>query len=101
MGLPAPCQQTGLIQRAGASVAANTGKDAQKRIYILAAFFLFWAVVICARLVQLQVFDYGELEQHALRQQQRTIEVAPRRGIIFDRSGHDLAMSIEIGRAHV
>jgi len=77
-------------------VAANTGKDAQKRIYILAAFFLFWAVVICARLVQLQVFDYGELEQHALRQQQRTIEVAPRRGIIFDRSGHDLAMSIAV-----
>ncbi|HTM87783.1 MAG TPA: penicillin-binding protein [Terriglobales bacterium] len=77
-------------------MAANTGKDAQKRIYILAAFFLFWAVVICARLVQLQVFDYGELEQHALRQQQRTIEVAPRRGIIFDRSGHDLAMSIAV-----
>ncbi|HLK32732.1 MAG TPA: penicillin-binding protein, partial [Terriglobales bacterium] len=53
-------------------------------------------VLICGRLVQLQVFDYGQLEQHALRQQQRTIEVAPRRGIIFDRSGHDLAMSIAV-----
>ena len=75
---------------------SNQSKDAQKRIYILAAFFLLWAVVICGRLVQLQVFDYGQLEQHALRQQQRTIEVAPRRGIIFDRSGHDLAMSIGV-----
>jgi cell division protein FtsI (penicillin-binding protein 3) len=78
-------------------VAANSpGKDAQKRIYMLAAVFILWAGVICGRLVQLQVFDYGQLEQHALRQQQRTIEVAPRRGIIFDRSGHELAMSIAV-----
>ena len=55
-----------------------------------------WALVVCGRLVQLQVFDYGELEQHAQRQQQRTIEVAPKRGIIFDRSGHELAMSIAV-----
>ena len=76
--------------------ASNLGKGAQKRIYILAAVFLFWAVIICGRLVQLQIFDYGDLEQHALHQQQRTIEVAPRRGIIFDRSGHELAMSIDV-----
>ena len=75
---------------------SNQGKDAQKRIYILAAVFILWALVVCGRLVQLQVIDYGELEQHALRQQQRTIEVAPRRGIIFDRSGHELAMSIAV-----
>ncbi len=76
--------------------ASNQSKDAQKRIYMLAAVFLFWALAICGRLVQLQIFDYGKLEQHALRQQQRTIEVAPRRGIIFDRSGHELAMSIAV-----
>ena len=77
-------------------MANNLDKGAQKRIYILAAVFAFWAVLICGRLVQLQVFDYGKLEQHALRQQQRTIEVAPRRGLIFDRSGHELAMSIAV-----
>jgi cell division protein FtsI (penicillin-binding protein 3) len=76
--------------------ASNSGKDAQRRIYILAAVFFVWALVICGRLVQLQIFDYGKLERHALRQQQRTIEVAPRRGIIFDRSGHELAMSIAV-----
>ena len=75
---------------------SNQSKDAQKRIYILAAIFVFWAVVVCGRLVQLQIFDYGELEQHAQRQQQRTIEVAARRGLIFDRSGHELAMSIAV-----
>src|SRR5690349_20308296 len=47
-------------------------------------------------MVQLQIFDYGETAQHAQRQQQRTIEVAPRRGLIFDRSGHELAMSIGV-----
>jgi len=72
-------------------------KDAQqKKLYILAAIFLVWAVLICGRLVQLQVFRYGEFEQHAVRQQQRTIEVAPRRGIIYDRAGHELAMSISV-----
>jgi cell division protein FtsI/penicillin-binding protein 2 len=74
-----------------------TIKDAQqKKLYILAAIFLVWAVLICGRLVQLQVFRYGEFEQHAVRQQQRTIEVAPRRGIIYDRAGHELAMSISV-----
>jgi len=76
--------------------ASNPGKDAQKRIYILAAVFALWALLVCGRLVQLQVFDYGKLEQHAQRQQQRTIEVAPRRGLIFDRSGHELAMSVAV-----
>ncbi|HSB77057.1 MAG TPA: penicillin-binding protein 2, partial [Terriglobales bacterium] len=77
-------------------MAKFPGKDAQRRIYVLGAVFLLWALVVCGRLVQLQVFDYGELEQHAQRQQQRTIEVAPKRGIIFDRSGHELAMSIAV-----
>ncbi len=75
---------------------SNQSKDAQRRIYLLAAVFVFWALLICGRLVQLQVFDYGQLTQHAQRQQQRTIEVAPRRGLIFDRSGHELAMSIAV-----
>lgn len=71
-------------------------KNAQKRIYILCAAFLLWAVVVCGRLVQLQVLRYGEFVQHAQRQQQRTIEVAPRRGIVYDRRGHELAMSISV-----
>jgi cell division protein FtsI (penicillin-binding protein 3) len=84
------------LEKVTGVAASNPGRDAQKRIYILAAVFVFWAVVVCGRLVQLQIFDYGELEQHAQRQQQRTIEVSPRRGLIFDRSGHELAMSIAV-----
>ena len=78
------------------TVASTSLKHARKRIYILGSVFLLWAIAVCARLVQLQVFRYGELVQHAQRQQQRTIEVASRRGIIYDRRGHELAMSVSV-----
>jgi cell division protein FtsI (penicillin-binding protein 3) len=40
--------------------------------------------------------DYGEVAQRAQRQQQRTIEVAPKRGVIYDRNGQELAMSVRV-----
>jgi cell division protein FtsI (penicillin-binding protein 3) len=48
------------------------------------------------RLVELQVVKYGEFQQRASKQQQRTIDVSPRRGIIYDRNGHELAMSVNV-----
>jgi len=53
-------------------------------------------LVICGRLVYLQIFSYGDFVQRAARQQQRTIDVAPSRGIIYDRNGHELAMSVAV-----
>jgi len=44
----------------------------------------------------MQVLDFGEWQQRALRQQSRTINVEPRRGIIYDRNGAELAMSIDV-----
>jgi cell division protein FtsI/penicillin-binding protein 2 len=78
-------------------VAASTGRNGTNtRLYLLAAILVFWCGAICLRLVYLQIFRYGEFEQRAQRQQQRTTEVAAKRGIIYDRSGHELAMSIEV-----
>jgi len=57
---------------------------------------VFWCSVICLRLIYLQVFRYGNFEQRAQHQQQRTEEVSARRGIIFDRNGQELAMSINV-----
>lgn len=57
---------------------------------------IFWCGAICARLVYLQVFQYGDFEERAQRQQQRTSEIAPRRGLVFDRAGRELAMSISV-----
>ncbi len=66
------------------------------RLWLLGGVLLLWCVAIGLRLVQLQIVKYGDWLQRAQRQQQRTIEVAPRRGIIYDRNGHELAMSITV-----
>jgi cell division protein FtsI (penicillin-binding protein 3) len=47
----------------------------------------------------LQILRYGEFTQRAARQQMRTIDVSPRRGVIYDRSGHELAMTIAVDSA--
>jgi len=67
-----------------------------QRLYLLVGMLCFWVLAIAGRLVQLQVVDYGEFAQRAQRQQQRTIEVAPKRGVIYDRNGQELAMSVRV-----
>jgi cell division protein FtsI (penicillin-binding protein 3) len=55
-----------------------------------------WFVFIAARLYYLQVIQYTDFMGRAQRQQQRTIEVAPPRGAIFDRQMNPLAMSLGV-----
>lgn len=69
---------------------------AQKRLYIFAGILFFWLIAVCFRLVYLQVIKYGDFVVRAQRQQQRTIEVSPKRGIVYDRNGHELAMSVAV-----
>ena len=71
-------------------------KVPSKRLMLLAVVLVLWIGAVCFRLVQMQVLQYGEWEQRALRQQSRTITVEPRRGIIYDRNGSELAMSIDV-----
>jgi cell division protein FtsI (penicillin-binding protein 3) len=78
---------------AGSSSSLN---GATKRLYFLGAILFLWLFAVIFRLVDLQVVRYGEFEQRASRQQQRTIDVSPRRGIIYDRNGHELAMSVNV-----
>ncbi|HZR29967.1 MAG TPA: penicillin-binding protein [Terriglobales bacterium] len=68
----------------------------RQRLLIFAGILVLWLLIICGRLVYLQIFSYGDFVQRAARQQQRTIDVAPSRGIIYDRSGHELAMSVAV-----
>jgi cell division protein FtsI (penicillin-binding protein 3) len=69
---------------------------ANHRLFYLAAFLGLWLVAICVRLVWLQLVDYGDLTQRANKQQQRSIEVSPVRGNIFDRNGNELAMTVSV-----
>src|ERR1700757_5394808 len=75
---------------------AQTNQNGNKRLYILLGFLLFWFLVICGRLVWLQIINYGDYTQRAAKQQQRSIEVSPVRGNIYDRRGNDLAMTVSV-----
>jgi cell division protein FtsI (penicillin-binding protein 3) len=77
--------------------ARSTGNHL--RLYLLGGLLLCWCALIGVRLVYLQIFRYGDFEQRAQHQQQRTIDVSPKRGIIYDRAGHELAMSVQVDSA--
>ncbi len=70
--------------------------DAKARLLKFGAFLFFWAVLIVGRLGYLQVLHYGEWVHRAQRQQQRTVEISPQRGIIYDRNGQELAMTVQV-----
>lgn len=67
-----------------------------RRGVALAAVFVCWMVLILARLYYLQIIEYVRWLDRAQRQQQRTIELAPQRGTIYDRHQHPLAMSLQV-----
>ncbi len=66
----------------------------QKRLLQLFAFLAAWAVIVIARLVQIQLVRHGEYVIKAARQQERTLALQPVRGSIIDRNGRILAESI-------
>ena len=66
------------------------------RIFVLSGFFLAWVAVLIFRLIDLQVFQYGELSARAKRQQSRSLEISPKRGTVYDRNGHELAVSVAV-----
>jgi cell division protein FtsI (penicillin-binding protein 3) len=53
-----------------------------------------WMVAVLARLSYLQLFCYSEYFAKAQHQQQRIFEISPMRGVIYDRKGRELAVSI-------
>ena len=60
------------------------------------AFVGLWILVLLARLVELQVVRREEFVKRAKRQQERTVELAPRRGAIVDRDGRPLAVTTAV-----
>jgi cell division protein FtsI (penicillin-binding protein 3) len=66
------------------------------RFWLVCGFFLFWACAIATRLFWLQIVRHQEYVERAEKQQQRTFEVAPRRGILYDRNMHELAMTVQV-----
>jgi len=65
------------------------------RFWVVCLFFLLWASIIGGRLFWLQVVRHKEFVERAEKQQLRTFEVAPRRGVLYDRNLHELAMTVQ------
>jgi cell division protein FtsI (penicillin-binding protein 3) len=78
------------------SIAPRATPMKLARFWLICAFFLFWACAIAARLFWLQVVRHSDYVERAQKQQQRTFEVAPRRGILYDRNLRELAMTVQV-----
>src|SRR5258706_10055650 len=75
------------------------GQMQTKRLLIIAAVALVWMLAVFGRLGYLQLFRHSEYMARAQRQQKRVIEITPKRGAIYDRKMHPLAMSIPVDSA--
>ncbi len=69
---------------------------ATNRALLLGGILLLWMAGLVVQLYHLQIIEYGDLLARARRQQQHMIEVAPKRGEIFDRQMNPLAMSLAV-----
>jgi cell division protein FtsI (penicillin-binding protein 3) len=65
------------------------------RFWLISLLFTVWALAIGGRLFWLQIVRHKEFVERAGKQQLRTFEVAPRRGVLYDRNLHELAMTVQ------
>ncbi|HKY33856.1 MAG TPA: penicillin-binding transpeptidase domain-containing protein [Candidatus Polarisedimenticolia bacterium] len=68
----------------------------RRRLRALALGLTAWAACLGARLIDLQVFRAGEMRAAAGNQQERVIRLDARRGVLYDRAGRELAVSVEV-----
>jgi cell division protein FtsI (penicillin-binding protein 3) len=66
---------------------------------IIAGVAFLWMAAVGGRLSYLQLYRHSEYLSRALRQQQRSFEITPERGAIYDRNGKPLAMSVQVDSA--
>lgn len=66
------------------------------RIIFISCLLFFCFVIIAGRIFHLQVLKKDDLYQQADRQHRIHIPLVPKRGIIYERNGNELAVSIEV-----
>ena len=64
------------------------------RVFIVLAMFVLWVALIGGRLMWLQIFRHHYYVEEAAHEQEHSFEVAPRRGILYDRNLHAMAMTV-------
>src|SRR5467141_2301186 len=81
------------------SADSNGDRKTLSRLLIVACVALVCMGAVFGRRGYLQLFRHSEFMARAQRQQQRVIEITPKRGAIYDRNMHPLAMSIPVDSA--
>ena len=66
------------------------------RFVYVALFFAFWMCAIGLRLAWLQVWRTKDFVHQAAMQQEKKTEVAPRRGVVYDRNLRELAVTVQV-----
>ena len=84
------------VMRDARRQAAGASRPSNRRILIIQVLIVGWVMIICVRLVSLQVSQHETLRARAERQQQTTIDLTPKRGVIYDRNGNELARSAQV-----
>jgi len=75
----------------------NDKKWIRVRIYLVAIFFIIGLGANLLRAYRLQVIDREKLNKLALSGYKDVVKLPPKRGTIYDREGHELAVSVEVG----
>ena len=80
----------------------NVGKKKwiRFRIYVVGIFFVAGLGTILARAYQLQILEQDRLKAIARGGYLGTIKLPPKRGTIYDREGHELALSVEVASVY-
>jgi len=65
------------------------------RYWLVIGGLLVWVTLIVSKLFWLQIVRHKEFVEKAQKQQLHTFEVAPRRGVLYDRNLRELAMTVQ------
>jgi len=72
------------------------GRVSTVRLWVFAIGILVWALLVVLRLNDLQIVESDSMRAMAKRQHERVIHADPRRGMILDRMGRELAVSTDV-----
>jgi cell division protein FtsI/penicillin-binding protein 2 len=80
---------------------ADYRQSLQRRILLTCICLSLWGLIVVGRLGYYQFYRHNDLLNWAERQQQRTIKTNPKRGLILDSNGHELARSVEVESVYI
>ena len=94
-GVPGVNQTAPFHLRASRNRSSQAAPLLRLRYWLICLAMLVWVTLIAGKLFWLQILRHKEFVEKAQKQQQHTFEVAPRRGVLYDRNLRELAMTVQ------